>query len=176
MPGSTHPPRSQRSRITNPSSNKLYKSGRRSLTQSRPSGVEIFDALAKRMLSLGLFRQAMRSLGTALEGKQLRPSEYAKRVQAARDADVQLRRIIELGRSGRVKGWQAERSKVATTPGDWADAIMQLMDMRNVFERIYRGRITYKLPSLTRSGQKSIRRHEGKGKAPAHRFRWRRFV
>lgn len=117
----------------------------------------VFDELAKRLLSLRLLRQTLRSLETAWLAGLIRPSELRNRIRAAHAAEDQLNRIVAMGREGKVKGWQAARAKTIRSPQDWADAITQLLDMRNVFERIYRGQAVYKLPPTdSKSAQRSI--------------------
>lgn len=122
-------------------------------------GVEaaIFDQLARRLLTLRLLRQTLRSLETAWLGGKIRPSQLKKRIAEAHAAEEQLQRIIALGRQGMVKGWQSTRAVPIAGPEGWAEAITQLLDMRTVFERIYRGEATYRLPAVdTKSARRSI--------------------
>jgi hypothetical protein len=125
--------------------------------RSAPTPAAVFDDLARRLLSLRLLRQTLKSLETAWLAGQIRPSELRSRVRAAHAAEEQLNRIVQMGRAGKVKGWQASRAAAITTAQGWADAITQLLDMRNVFERIYRGEATYRLPAVDgKSARRSI--------------------
>jgi hypothetical protein len=153
--------RSPKTKRASPATQRASFSPKRSSTQRRTvrgvSPAAVFDDLARRLLSLRLLRQTLKSLETAWLAGQIRPSELRSRIRAAHAAEEQLARIVAMGRAGMVKGWQAARAVPITSADGWADAITQLLDMRNVFERIYRGQATYRLPAAdTKSAKRSI--------------------
>lgn len=103
------------------------------------------------MTTLSLPKQAAKSLAAAYQGGRLDPAEYRNRFAAVGEAEKQLNRIIANGRAGKAKGWQDTRLVSLRSARDWADAITQLLDMRNTFERIYRGEASYALPAPSRA-------------------------
>jgi hypothetical protein len=109
---------------------------------------------------LGLAKQARAGVEALWLTGRLTPAQHARKLREVEDAGRRFEALVEsVVQRGKLRDWNARSERELRTAEQWADAFSMLLDVRNLYERIYRGPPAFAAPELTAAGRRELAAH-----------------
>jgi len=125
-----------------------------------PSARQVFARMAAGQKRLGLAKQARAGVDALWLTGRLGPKERARKLREVDDAERRFEALVEaVVERGKLRDWNARSERELRTAEQWADAFSMLLDVRNLYERIYRGPPVFSPPELTPAARRELKAH-----------------